>query len=208
MPSFTSLNANCAPGSAITMSQHATRPQPPPSACPCTRATTGAGQPSIVVEHCAQAQRVGDVLVVRQIDGRSHPLDVRAGGERRAVAREDARRARRRRRRTPRSARRSAPRRTRCAVPVARARPGARARRARPGARSCPLPAAAKPPPSLSVELRRAYAHARSRRRRSRRLRSLLSSVEPTLMNRPPARDPAARAAVRSRPSPRRRTAR
>jgi len=32
IPSFTSLNANCADGSASTMSQHATSPQPPPRA--------------------------------------------------------------------------------------------------------------------------------------------------------------------------------
>src|SRR5205085_9126999 len=47
IPSFTSLNAKTAAGSATATSQQATSPQPPPSACPCTRATTGAGQPSI-----------------------------------------------------------------------------------------------------------------------------------------------------------------
>ena len=40
------------------------------------------------VEHRAQPQRVGDVLLVRQLDRRAHPLDVGAGRERRAVARE------------------------------------------------------------------------------------------------------------------------
>ena len=47
IPSLTSLKANCASGSATTMSQQATSPHPPPSACPCTSATTGAAQPSI-----------------------------------------------------------------------------------------------------------------------------------------------------------------
>ena len=41
------------------------------------------------VEHRAQAQRVGDVLVVREVDRRAHPLDVRSGGERGAVARQN-----------------------------------------------------------------------------------------------------------------------
>ena len=47
IPSFTSENAKTARGSAIAMSEHATSPQPPPSAWPCTRATTGAAQDSI-----------------------------------------------------------------------------------------------------------------------------------------------------------------
>ena len=47
IPSFTSENANIVARSASTMSLHATSPMPPPSACPWTAATTGAGQPSI-----------------------------------------------------------------------------------------------------------------------------------------------------------------
>src|SRR5947207_7393162 len=47
IPSFTSENANTASGAASAMSAAATSPAPPPRACPCTRATTGAGQPSI-----------------------------------------------------------------------------------------------------------------------------------------------------------------
>src|SRR6266480_2938169 len=47
IPSFTSEKAKTASGAAIAMSAAATRPAPPPSAYPCTRATTGAGQPSI-----------------------------------------------------------------------------------------------------------------------------------------------------------------
>src|SRR5215470_13668090 len=47
IPSFTSENAKTASGAAIAMSAAATRPAPPPRAWPCTRATTGAGQPSI-----------------------------------------------------------------------------------------------------------------------------------------------------------------
>ncbi len=118
------------------MSQHATRPQPPPSACPCTRATTGAGQRVDRVEHRAQPQRVGDVLVVRQLDRRAHPVDVRAGRERRAVAREHdrARVADVGERR--RSARRSATRRMRCAARAAPSSPAAPRRRARSAARS------------------------------------------------------------------------
>ena len=48
IPSLTSEKANTASGAATTMSAQATSPQPPPSACPCTRATTGAGHESIV----------------------------------------------------------------------------------------------------------------------------------------------------------------
>ena len=47
IPSFTSEKEKTASGAAIAMSAAATRPAPPPSACPCTRATTGAGQESI-----------------------------------------------------------------------------------------------------------------------------------------------------------------
>ncbi len=47
IPSFTSEKAKTASGAAIAMSAAATSPAPPPSAWPCTRATTGAGQPSI-----------------------------------------------------------------------------------------------------------------------------------------------------------------
>src|SRR5438874_6141182 len=47
IPSFTSEKAKTVSGAAIAMSAAATRPAPPPSAWPCTRATTGAGQPSI-----------------------------------------------------------------------------------------------------------------------------------------------------------------
>src|SRR6478609_2950629 len=47
IPSFTSEKAKTASGAAIAMSAAATSPAPPPRAWPCTRATTGAGQPSI-----------------------------------------------------------------------------------------------------------------------------------------------------------------
>ena len=47
IPSFTSEKAKSTSGAATAMSAQATRPQPPPSACPWTRATTGAGQESI-----------------------------------------------------------------------------------------------------------------------------------------------------------------
>ena len=38
------------------------------------------------LEHRAQRVRVGDVLVVRELDRRAHPVDVGAGGEARPVA--------------------------------------------------------------------------------------------------------------------------
>src|SRR3954451_13479149 len=47
IPSFTSEKAKTASGAASAMSAAATSPAPPPRAWPCTRATTGAGQPSI-----------------------------------------------------------------------------------------------------------------------------------------------------------------
>ena len=43
MPSRTSVNPKCVPSAATGMSQAATRPAPPPSAWPWTRATTGLG---------------------------------------------------------------------------------------------------------------------------------------------------------------------
>ena len=46
IPSRTSVKPNVASGAATTMSAHATSPEPPPSAKPCTRATSGAGQAS------------------------------------------------------------------------------------------------------------------------------------------------------------------
>ena len=47
IPSFTSEKAKTASTAATAMSEHAISPQPPPSAWPWTRATTGAGQRSI-----------------------------------------------------------------------------------------------------------------------------------------------------------------
>ena len=47
IPSFTSVNPKTASGEATTMSAQAARPEPPPSAKPCTRHTTGAGHESI-----------------------------------------------------------------------------------------------------------------------------------------------------------------
>ena len=52
IPSFTSENAKTVSASAIAMSAAATRPAPPPSAWPCTRATTGAGHASIASNIC------------------------------------------------------------------------------------------------------------------------------------------------------------
>ena len=75
-----------ASGAATAMSAHATSPAPPPSAWPCTRATTGAGQPSIASSICRSALRVGDVLLVARARPSAHPLDVGAGGEARALA--------------------------------------------------------------------------------------------------------------------------
>ena len=63
IPSLTSENPNIASGAATTTSAHATSPQPPPSAWPWTRATTGAGQRVDRLEHVVEAQRVPDVLL-------------------------------------------------------------------------------------------------------------------------------------------------
>ena len=41
------------------------------------------------LEHRAQRVRVGDVLLVREVDGGAHPVDVGAGGEARPVPAED-----------------------------------------------------------------------------------------------------------------------
>ena len=70
------------------MSAHATRPEPPPSAYPCTAQTTGAGQESIVSSmrysriasstFSSKSSSIEDAL----------PLDVRAGAEARPFARE------------------------------------------------------------------------------------------------------------------------
>src|SRR5437870_1540070 len=43
IPSFTSVKPNCTDSTAIPISHAATRPAPPPSAAPCTRAITGFG---------------------------------------------------------------------------------------------------------------------------------------------------------------------
>ena len=119
IPSFTSLNANCAAGSATTMSQQATSPHAAAERMTLHARDDRGGAAVDRVEHRAQAQRVGDVLVEREIDRRAHPLDVGARRERRAVAREDdGARVADVGERVGR-ARRSARRRTRCAVRAA-----------------------------------------------------------------------------------------
>jgi hypothetical protein len=47
IPRRTSEKPKTAFSAAKAMSAHATTPEPPPSAYPCTRATTGAGHASI-----------------------------------------------------------------------------------------------------------------------------------------------------------------
>ncbi len=86
IPSRTSVKPNTASGCATAMSAHATSPEPPPSAYPWTRQTTGAGQESIASEHPEEAHRVLDVLVVGEVDRGALPLDVGAGAEAGALA--------------------------------------------------------------------------------------------------------------------------
>ena len=136
MPSFTSLNANCAVGSAID--DVAARDEPAAAAervtlhAPDHRRGAGVDR----VEHRAKPQRVGDVLLVGELDRRAHPFDVGARGERRPVAgqHDGARVADVRERRGELVDQRR--RRTRCAVRAAPSRPAAPPRRARSSKRS------------------------------------------------------------------------
>jgi hypothetical protein len=52
-PSRTSVNPKRASSRASTMSQQQASPVPPPSAAPCTRATTGTGQLSTAANMAA-----------------------------------------------------------------------------------------------------------------------------------------------------------
>src|SRR5204862_5192797 len=61
IPSFTSVNPNVASLAATAMSAHAASPEPPPSANPWMRATTGAGQRSIV-SHMRYSLRASSTL--------------------------------------------------------------------------------------------------------------------------------------------------
>ncbi len=54
MPSFTSLKASRALSTAMTISQTASKPRPPPIAVPLTRATTGQGKVLIVSKRSAR----------------------------------------------------------------------------------------------------------------------------------------------------------
>ena len=102
---------------ATATSQQATRPAPPPSAAPWTRATTGFGQRVDRLQHRASARGVGDVLVrrVRSREPRIQPRSAPAQNERPAPGQHDSPASR------PRasaanaaSAPRSAPHRARC----------------------------------------------------------------------------------------------
>ena len=89
-PSFASDRQNFASGVPTAMSQAATRPVPPANAGPCTRAIGRLGHAVERGEHvrrapCASA-RFSLVAVARHA---LHPVEVGAGAERRAVARED-----------------------------------------------------------------------------------------------------------------------
>src|SRR5436190_22548446 len=78
MPSFTSVNPNCAFSVAMLISHAATRPEPPPSAAPWTRAMTGLGQRTIVknISIAVSASRrfsSGVNLATRLVQFRSAP---------------------------------------------------------------------------------------------------------------------------------------
>ena len=155
IPSFTSLNANCASGSAIDDVAAGDEPAAAAERVPLHARHDRRRAAVDRVEHRTQPQRVGDVLVEAEVDRRAHPLDVGACRERRPVAASAPRRAHRRRRRTLRSARRSAPHRTRFAVRAAPSRRAARRRRARRAASALtferepePRRAAARPTPT------------------------------------------------------------
>ena len=86
IPSRTSVKPNTASGQATAMSAQATSPEPPPRANPWTQQTTGSGTGVDRLEHAVETHRIGDVLLVGQVDRRALPLDVGAGAERRPVA--------------------------------------------------------------------------------------------------------------------------
>ena len=88
IPSLTSEKANTASGAATAMSAQATRPAPPPSAWPCTRHTTGAGQRSTDSSRCRSAFASRRFALVVELGGGAHPLHVGARAEARALARE------------------------------------------------------------------------------------------------------------------------
>ena len=75
-----------APSSATAMSATATSPTPPPSAAPCTHATTAFGERSIVSNRSTSSRGVGQVLLAREAGHRLHPLEVGAGAEGGAAA--------------------------------------------------------------------------------------------------------------------------
>ena len=131
---------------AIAMSQHATRPTPPPKASPWTRAIVGLPRSASVAQHRRQRAGVGEVLGAAVARHPPHPVEVGAGAEAAPVAEQHDRadavvgveRAQH-----ARSARRSACRRRRCGLPAAPAR-SARCRR------GCPAPAWSAPAASRS----------------------------------------------------------
>ena len=86
IPSLTSENPNTVSGWASATSAQATSPAPPPSACPWAATTTGAGQACDRLEHHPHPRRAREVLVVREPARASHPADVRARREARALA--------------------------------------------------------------------------------------------------------------------------
>ena len=89
IPSFTSEKAKTASGAAIAMSAAATRPGAAAESVALHARDDRRGAAVDRLEHRAQRVRVGDVLVVREVDGGAHPVDVGAGGEARPVTAED-----------------------------------------------------------------------------------------------------------------------
>ena len=117
IPSFTSVNAEQGVLVRDAMSEHATSPAPPPSACPCAAQTTGAGQPSTV--RASAGARSRPRRCRRSRDRRSS-ASIRRRRRRRSSVRHRARRppAPVPCRRTPPRVPRSAPRRRRCGPPA------------------------------------------------------------------------------------------
>ena len=88
IPSFTSEKAKTASGAAIAMSDAATSPAPPPRACPCTRVTTGAGQPSIASSIARSAFASATFSSYERSTEERIQSTSAPGGEARSVARE------------------------------------------------------------------------------------------------------------------------
>ena len=91
IPSFTSENPN---DRVLGGDRHVSAGREPAAAAeavPLDPGDDGRGAAVDRLEHLVQAQRVLDVLLVREVDRRALPLDVGAGAEALALARQDDR---------------------------------------------------------------------------------------------------------------------